>query len=47
MTPVERVRDTGAFDADLPRDSFMNENFDDSYDRYEQYKDKPAGDSYV
>lgn len=36
-----------AFPDDLPRDSFMNENFDDSYDNYDRYKDRPAGDSYV
>lgn len=30
----------------IVQDSFMDENFDDSYDQYQTYKDKPKGDSF-
>lgn len=30
-----------------PQDSYMNENFEDSYEQYDNYKDKPKGDSFV
>ena len=29
------------------QDSYMNENFEDSYEQYDNYKDKPKGDSFV
>ena len=30
-----------------PQDSYMNENFEDSYEQYDNYKDKPKGDSFM
>ena len=31
----------------LPQDSYINENFEDSYEQYDNFKDKPKGDSFI
>ena len=37
----------GAATGLAPQESFMNENFEDSYEQYDNYKDKPKGDSFI